>query len=747
MRESIGRYRILRPLGEGGMGVVYAAEDERLRRTVAIKMLHGTRDPLARERLWREARAAASVNHPNVCQVYEVDEEDGELFLAMEMLEGESLATVIGRGPLAVDEALTAILGVLAALEALHRCGIVHRDLKPSNVFVTQHGVKLLDFGLARPLVQGMLTETAASPLTQTGMIVGTPRYMSPEQWSGQEVSPASDLFAVGAILFEMLSGSPAFAGNTPVEVYHAIVYEQPPVLSGGVGIIAVDALIRSALAKDPADRPESAAMMARSVRSLLLTLDAAEVARVRTTTRLMVLPFRSLRPDQETDFLTFSLPDAVTASLSGFESLLVRSSLAAARFANDAPDLRAIATEAEVDAVVTGTLLRAGDQVRVSTQLVEAPAGTLLWSQTTQVPLTDLFQLQDSLAKQIVSSLAIQFSSREEGSPQADVPATPRAYEFYLRANQLAHDFPTMPVARDLYQSCLKEDPRYAPAWARYARVCRVMGKYGIERPEENLAEAARGFEMALQLNPDLSIAHNLYTHFEVEELGRSKEAMVRLLQRATTRPTDPELYAALVVALRFCGLNEASLAAHHRAERLDPNLRTSVAYTYLAMGDYERASKTDPERTHFAEYYALTVAGRESEALAIGKKLQFINRIDREVMDATLAALERQRDKCVQASQGLLNSHFHDPEGIFLMIRNLVRVEDYALAISTLNRVVDAGFYCLSSLSHDPWLDPLRADPQFHTIVQRLEVLIRDAGRAYEDAGGEKLLGVPAR
>ena len=198
------------------MGIVYAARDERLERAVAVKTMKAVAaDETARKRFWREARAAASVNHPNVCQLYEIGEDGGELFIAMELLEGEALAERLRRGPLSVSEALPIGLAILAALQALHARGIVHRDLKPSNVFLTPHGVKLLDFGLARPSDPELaLSPSSATELTYTGMVVGTPRYMAPEQVTGEGLDARSDLFAVGAILFEMLAGRPAFGGE-----------------------------------------------------------------------------------------------------------------------------------------------------------------------------------------------------------------------------------------------------------------------------------------------------------------------------------------------------------------------------------------------------------------------------------------------------------------------------------------------------------------------------------------------------
>ena len=374
----IGHYAITGKLGQGGMGIVYSARDERLERVVALKTMKSLRgDETARKRFWREARAAASVNHPNVCQLYEIGEDEGELFIAMELLEGEPLSERVGRGPTSVAEALPIGLGILAALQALHARGIVHRDLKPSNVFLTPHGVKLLDFGLARPsAAEPALSLTSATDLTGTGMMVGTPRYMAPEQVKGEDLDARSDLFAVGAILFEMLAGRPAFGGRSAVEVLHATLHEQPPALLGSPAVTAADRVIRRALAKSRAARPASAEAMAEELRALGGLEGNDTPALARALTRLVVLPFRILRPDPETDFLAFSLPDAIATSLSRLGSLVVRSSATAARFAGEAPDLKALAAEADVDRVVMGTLVRAGDQLRAAAQLVEAPGG-----------------------------------------------------------------------------------------------------------------------------------------------------------------------------------------------------------------------------------------------------------------------------------------------------------------------------------------------------------------------------------
>ena len=743
---TIGRYRVTRQLGEGGMGVVYAAHDDRLDRSVAIKRMRDiSDDAVLRERLLREARAAASISHPNVCHVYELAEEGDQLYLVMELLAGEPLADRIARGPVPLAEALQITLGILAALEALHARGIGHRDLKPSNVFLTPHGIKLLDFGLARPLVEQLKTDVT---LTAPGAIVGTPRYMPPEQWEGEPFVPASDLFAVGAILFEMLAGKPAFNGGTIIEVYRAVAMAQPPALTGGSEVVAADRIIQLALAKRPGDRHPDAAAMAREVRAAWALIDTGASPKARAVTRLIVLPFRTLRPDPDIDFLAFSLPDAITASLSGLDALVVRSTAAGQRFAGEAPDLKAIATDAGVDVVLLGTLLRADDQVRVSTQVLETPSGTLVTSHTAQVRLTDIFQLQDDLARQIVDALAIPLSARDHRVLGQDVPASPKAYDLYLRANHLGANTSNpsrLAAARDLYRSCLDEDPGYAPAWARLGRVYRVLGKYGSEGSAESTALAEAAFRRALEISPELPLAHNFYTYFEIEEQGRAPEAMVRLLERVAASAADPHLFAGLVVACRFCGLLEASLAADRRARRLDPSIQTSVQYTYWALGDYQQAAVHDVEDIQAIRHGALWMLGRTDEAIAgVREALSHApGTLEQRIVESQLAAMESRPDDCLIHARAILDAGFHDPEGLLLHVRELAHLGLVSQALVMLRQVVQAGYHCPPALTRDPWLDSLRGDAEFVRLVREAEAGKARAAEAYNRAGGERLLG----
>jgi serine/threonine-protein kinase len=743
----IGHYTIAHKLGEGGMGVVYAAHDDRLSRRVALKMLPSlATDETARQRLWREARAAASVNHPNICQIYEIGEDAGRLFIAMELLEGEALSERLRRGALSANETLPIGLGMLAALSALHGRGIVHRDLKPSNVFLTPHGVKLLDFGLARSDLDASLG--AADGLTRSGVVMGTPRYMSPEQTVGEGADARSDLFAAGAILFEMLAGRPAFGGRTVVDVLHATRHEQPPALTGSPEVAAIDRVIRRAMAKRPSERPPSADAMAEELRAIRSAETTASPGLAHPLTRLVVLPFRILRADPETDFLAFSLPDAIATSLSANGSLIVRSSAVAAKFGPEKPDLKALAAEADVDRVVMGTLLRAGDQLRAAAQLVEAPSGTLLTSHTVQSSLGNLFDLQDDIARRVTDALALPLSGG--AAPQTpDAPQDAHAYELYLRANELARTYDGLPRARELYEQCLQLDPRFAPAWAHLGRCHRVIGKY-IDGAADSEARSEEALRRALALNPRLSIAHKFYAILE-SDIGQSQNALVRLLREAGRRGNDPELFAGLVHACRYCGLVDESIAAHREARRLDPNVPTGVEQTLLVAGALDRLLAIEPPTLVAGaddgiRVIGLGFAGRRDEARTRLNAMRNASRIPIFLnwIEYLSAWLDRRADDMdtLRVSQNPLKIR-DDPEAIFQEGWLLCDLGKHEAALDYLQRAVNRGYFATRTLAIHRQFDPLRETPAFMRIVEQAEAGRARALAAFTEAGGPRLLG----
>lgn len=748
--SRLGHYRLVRRIGQGGMGTVYEAEDQRLHRRVALKVIRDAPDEAARGRLWREARAAAKVNHPNICQLHEIGDDGSTLYLAMELLEGESLADRIGRGALPPPEARRIALDVLAALEALHANGVIHGDLKPSNVFLGAHAVKLVDFGLAKaatPEAHAAIDETTPAP-TVHGTVMGTPGYMSPERLRGATPDVAGDVFAAGALLYEMLAGHRAFAGDTFVDVLHATAYEEPPSLAGNAALDAAGGVVRRALAKTAAGRYGTAREMADAVRGLDRHGAPVEPVTPALPRRswLVVLPFRVPAGDTESEFLAFGLADAIASSLGGLQSLGVRSNAVAAKFAADVADLERLARDAKVDLVLTGSIMRLGQRARVAIQLVEAPAGTLLWSHTAQVTLEDVFQVQDQIVQRIVGSLPLPLTAHDKAVLRHDVPASPAAYEYYLRANQIVQHTTLATLdenqaALALYLRSLDEDPRFAPAWARLARCQRVIGKSGVDT-DANFAAAESSLRHALALNPELPIAHIAYAHLE-SDLGRTKDALLRLVMTAGFDTADPELFGMLVMVCRYAGLLEASVAAHERAKRLDPQIVTSVRHTYWALGDAERA--LGDGRAFYFEAMIRATLGQVDIALGILRPVLAVPRPETmtSFLGTMLALLEGRRDESLALAERTLQL-FRDPEARFYLARQLAHMGEEDRAVNVLHQVLEGG-YCFSrAVAIDPWFDGLRSSAGFQGVVRQsteLEAVLADVFRR---SGADRLLGV---
>jgi serine/threonine protein kinase len=736
--ERIDHYRILDKIGEGGMGVVYLATDDRLGRRVALKLLrHDSSDPRGRERLVREARVAAALSDPRLCQVFELGEWNGHPFIAMELIAGTSLAARLSGGPIAPSEAIRIALQVAEALQVLHAHGVVHRDLKPSNIFLTGTSVKVLDFGLARPFASD---STTASPVTHTGTIVGTPRYAAPEQLTGTAVDGRADLFSLAVILFEMIAGQPPFGGQTIATLLHSVLFDAPPALAGSPAIVALDRVLHRALAKRAEDRfPDAASLMAELRR--LLPLFGEDVAEVRRVLRLAVLPFRLLKPDSEIDYLPTSVADVLASSLSGMESLVVRSSLASARYANTRPDLNVLASELAADVVLTGSILRTKDRLRVSVELLSVPAGDVLLADTLQVSLDDVFDLLESLASRVVAALPLtnQDQSRRPGSRSSST----KAFDLYLHGMQLRMETSSWKQARAFFQQSVDIDDSFAPAWAERGRLDRVLGKY--EDPDQ-LRRAESALMRALELDPDNAPAQYYCAQLEID-LGRVDAALARLLRRVRERRAEPQIHAALVHACRYGGLLEASVAAHRRAQRLDPQLTTGILHTYYMQGAFDLAAQEAHRSSDPVESRALAALGRDREAIETAQREEerfAAVPLLRSFSSALRAALEHREDEALEALQAFDAFGFNDGEGLFYVAEIYARLGHIDRAMVTLERAVGEGFLCVPAYEHNPVLARVREHDRWNALIGQARTRQRPIIETFLQAGGPTLLGV---
>ncbi len=752
---TVGRYKLLRRLGQGGMGVVYVARDERLQRDVAVKMIAGLSNEQAIKRFWREARAAAAINHPNVCQIYEVDEAPTGIYLAMELLEGEPLDARLKRSACSPKEAVDITLQILAALSALHARDLVHRDIKPSNVFLTAHGVKLLDFGLARSISDETVQIESPNPsdITQPGMVVGTPRYMAPEAITGKTFNGRADLYAVGCVLFEMLAGRPPFTAENIIELARAIVHDNPPALQGPASVVRVDRVIRRALAKDPDARFPIADAMAAELRSIDFGSDdgTRSVSTVRALLRLVVPPLRLQKEDPDTAYLSYGLAEAVSGSLASLRDVAVRSPALAAKWGTPDGDPRRISADADVDVIVSGSLSRMGEQLRATLQLVEAGSGNVIGGTSVRGTLSEIFEFEDQLTQAVVKLLTPMRAESASGAEHRDVPANAEAFQHFLKGLELARSMSSVMEAREHFQKALDHDPAFAPAWAWIGRCHRVIGKF-VEDYAENDGRAAEAFGRALALSPELPIAHRFFTHFESEH-GRADAAVSRLLQHAKSNRNDAQLFAALVHATRYCGLLDASLAAHEEAKRLDPTVPTSVEYTYLQLGDLE-ALLNAPGGGAWSR--AVDVNGALFYQLLFDRNYgELRNRLDPPAI-ATLPPGYRGMVEALfegenNPSGALQKLHAmmalgtqHDPEAVFLMGAAATVLGDPDSGLTLVAAAVREGYSSLRPLERAAAFAPLRERPAYPGVLETARQRQRIARAVFERGGGKELLGV---
>jgi TolB-like protein/tetratricopeptide (TPR) repeat protein len=749
--DRVGRYAIVRPLGRGGMGVVYVARDERLGRDVALKMIAGLADDTARSRFWREARAAASVNHPHICQVFEVDEFNSDVFLTMELLEGEALDRRLLKGAMSPQDAVPVAMGMLGAVGALHARGFVHRDIKPSNVFLTEHGPKLLDFGLARPAMTG-LTQTSdgnASPVTDAGIVVGTPQYMAPEQVTGATLDGRTDLYAIGAVIFHMLAGRPPFSG-TGADVLFAAMKENPPALQGPPAVIAIDRVIRRAMRKNPVERYETAAQMAADLASVSLSGSSGMALPVRALTRIIVPPLRLAKNDADVAFLAFGLAEAVSGSLATLGDVVVRAPALAARWAEEMIDPRQLAANADVDLVVSNTLLRSGSQLRITTQLLDASSSTVVGSASVKGSMDDIFALEDALTSAVVGLLTPHLTphaaQRAVLPLRREVPANPRAFELFLRGSEQARDLTQIAQARELFQQALEEDPNFAPAWAALARCHRVYGKY-YENREVNDRLADQAFRRALELSPDLPLAHRYLTHFESEH-GRAADAIARLLRHARTNRQDAQLFAGLVHACRYAGLLDASMAADAEAVRLDPNVLTSIEYTlaHFEHGVDHAAGLTSSRAGFLDGIFPAIALGEPARAREVLSSIDMgtVPPAFQSSFDAARAFMLSPPGEALRIIEKAIAAHV-DPEALFLFGVMLLRLGVHDRGLDVVRGAVADGFTPAATLAKNAAFDAVRHTPLFGQIYDAALRRMQAAQARFDAGGGAELLGLP--
>ncbi|HSA54818.1 MAG TPA: protein kinase, partial [Gemmatimonadaceae bacterium] len=503
--DTLGPYRIVSKLGEGGMGEVYRARDTRLARDVAIKVLPGTfaADPERVQRFRTEARAAAALNHPNICQIYDVldgsslGEEPGPRYLVLEFIEGKPI-----QGPVPEDQAIDLGLQIATALEAAHRHGVLHRDLKPANILVTPGGTaKILDFGVAKLVGEASAAPSGDDARTGTGIVIGSLGYMSPEQVDGSQPDARSDVFSFGAVLYEMLSGRRAFPGSTPMQTIAAMLTRHPDPLDATP---ALEAVVRRCLAREPRERFQSAGELVAALTRLRAAAPGAE-----KRPSIAVLPFENLSGDRDNDYFGDGLAEEIINALARLPGLKVIARTSAFTFKGRHEDMRRVASTLGVANVLEGSVRKAGNRIRITAQLITGTDGSHLWSERYDRDLSDVFAVQDEIAAAIARALEVTLS----GDVRDRTRRTPHlaAWEHYLRGQYETQQWTpeSGPRARAHFERAIALDPQFPPPYAEFGHLFLMLAMINMMPTREALPLARAQAMRALEIEPGLPEGH----------------------------------------------------------------------------------------------------------------------------------------------------------------------------------------------------------------------------------------------
>jgi len=543
---ELGPYTLVAPIGAGGMGEVWKARDTRLDRVVAIKRLRG----LHNARFEQEARAIAALNHPHICQIHDI----GPDYLVLEYIDGKPLT-----GPLPMEEAVRLGIQIASALDEAHGRGILHRDLKPGNILVTAKGTaKLLDFGLAK------LTTDADADVTKTfeGTVLGTAAYMAPEQAQGKPLDERSDIFSFGAVLYEMLSGSRAFAGDSTADVMSAVLRDEPkPLPTSG----EISRIVTRCLRKSPADRFQTMA----EVKAALEQCSAKPTERQPS---IAVLPFANLSADKEQEYFSDGLAEEIINLLAHIPGLKVIARTSAFAFRGKEQDIRRIAGALGVAHVLEGSVRRAGNRIRVTTQLINAEDGSHIWSERYDRELTDVFAIQDEIAQVITSALHVKISA-EPAKQKRYTPALP-AYDALLKGRyHLSRWTPeSLARSRGYFEQAIALDPKFALAHEAFARYYNVLSLVGSLPVHETAPLARAEAQRALEIDPSLPEAHALLANMSGYYDFDWKEAQRRYDLVMTYEPVSADVRRSYAVFLFLTGRPQEAIEEVERVIKEDP-------------------------------------------------------------------------------------------------------------------------------------------------------------------------------
>lgn len=732
-----GSYRIEKEVGAGGMALVFQARDLKHDRQVAVKVLKpDLASRVGRERFLREIQLAARLTHPHILPLHDSGDADGLLYYVMPYVDGPSLdVRVKQEGSLPVEEALDIGRAVASALDYAHRQGVVHRDIKPANIMMNEGVAVVTDFGIGKALSESSLR---TAQLTQEGMLIGTPAYMSPEQTrEGGEVDGRSDIYSLGLVLHELLSGKPLFTGPTPIALLVQRASEPTPELNYPAEVPTdVVETIRRALADSPDRRFATGADFATALASVWRTgsdtfTPPATPAQAAENS-IAVLPFANISGDPENEYFSDGVTEEIINSLTKLGGLRVAARTSAFAFRGQSPDVKEAGRKLGVATVLEGSVRQAGDQLRVTAQLINVADGYHLWSERWDRQMDDVFAVQDEIATAIADRLKVSLTVPEAAParPTKDV----QAYQLYLKGRHLWNhrDEDSLTKAVEYFERAIERDPGFAHAYSGLADNYLLLGSYRIIDRDEaytkaraaaqkacdldnSLAEAhtsmgqvlrrerdwegeEQAYKRAIELNPNYATAHQWYSTL-LAALGRMDEA-IREVKRA--EELDPLSHAILVTGAIVRDLArdvDGALRQLKRALELEPDFGSAIGYSgyvYAQRGMFDEAFKTN---ALMAEKW-----GDEQGGVAA----------HRATIYALMGDKERARDLLEKAIE-----READPGHIGFVWTAL---GEYELAFEWLNRAIDENSWFVFHLKVHPALDPLRSDPRFGQLLERM-------------------------